>query len=199
MRRETPADPPPLPAGEGRGEGRANAVTDSHRGLGEASKPSPSPSPLGGERIKPAATALEILLSAQRALRSRWEDFRQALNRRDQAAYELALKDFHDQLLRWTAEEEKVLLPALARVDLLGRDAQRELRVEYVQIRELTRYLLSQVSGRARLGDILGFVENLERRLAAHESEMEKVYYPAVAPVLLPEERRLLEEASPLP
>ncbi len=166
MRRETPADAPPLPAGEG---------------------------------IKPAATALEILLSPQRALRSRWEDFRQALNRRDQAAYELALKDFHDQLLRWTALEEKVLLPALARVDLPSRDPQRELKLEYVQVRELTRYLLSQVCERARMGDILGFVENLDRRLAAHESEMEKVYYPAVAPVLLPGERRLLEEASPTP
>ena len=42
-------------------------------------------------------------------------------------------------------------------------------------------------------------VENLERRLAAHESEMEKVYYPAVAPLLTLDEWRLLAELAPPP
>lgn len=141
--------------------------------------------------------SLEKLLAPQLALRSRFDDFRQALKRRDQAAYELAIQDFQRRLDSWTNTEELVLLPALARVRLPGRDPQRELRLEYVQIRELTRYLLRQISEGARMGDILGITDNLERRLSAHESEMETVYYPAAAPVLTREERRTLEEAAP--
>jgi hypothetical protein len=117
--------------------------------------------------------------------------------RRDRAAYELALRDFEGTLRRWTEAEERVLLPPLARVSVPGRDAQRELRLEYVQLRELTRYLLEQVSSSGAIGDILGLVENLDRRLKAHEAEMERVYYPAVASVLSPEERASLAEAAP--
>ena len=68
-----------------------------------------------------------------------------------------------------------------------------------MQIRELTRYLLSQIGERAPLADVLGLVENLERRLAAHESEMEKVYYPGAASLLTPEEWQLLGDAAPPP
>lgn len=137
------------------------------------------------------------LLAIQRALRSRFEDFRGALDRRDEAAYRLALSDFHECLRRWSTAEERVLLPALARASFAGRDPQRELKLEYVQIRELTRYLLSVIDERAPIADVLGLAENLERRLTAHESEMEKVYYPTAATLLTAEERRLLTEAAP--
>jgi hypothetical protein len=139
------------------------------------------------------------LLAVQKGLRGRFDDFRRALERREDDACRLALADFHAQLTRWTAAEERVLLPALARASFPGRDPQRELRLEYVQIRELTRYLLSQIGERAPLADVLGLVENLERRLAAHESEMEKVYYPSAAPLLTPEEWRLLGDSAPPP
>jgi hypothetical protein len=139
------------------------------------------------------------LVAAQRGLRARFEDFRRALDRRDEAAYRVALKDFHEHLRRWTAAEERILLPVLARTSFPGRDPQRELKLEYVQIRELTRYLLSQIDERAPIADVLGLVENLDRRLLAHESEMEKVYYPSGAPLLTPEEWRLLAEATPPP
>jgi hemerythrin HHE cation binding domain-containing protein len=142
---------------------------------------------------------LEGLLSAQRALRSRFDDFRRALERRDEEAYRMALADFHRCLVRWTQAEEQALLPAILRASIPGRDPQRELRLEWVQVRELTRYLLSQVTERASISDILGLSENLERRLAAHESEMEKVYYPAAAPILTARERASLAEASPSP
>jgi hypothetical protein len=141
--------------------------------------------------------ALSLLLSARRALRSRFDDFRRALDRRDEEAYRLALADFHVCLCRWTQAEERALLPALIRNGLPGRDPQRELRLEWVQVRELTRYLLSQLAEHARMADILGFAENLGRRLDAHESEMLRVYYPAAAPLLTAEERALLEEAAP--
>jgi hypothetical protein len=139
------------------------------------------------------------LLAVQKGLRGRFDDFRRALERREDDACRLALADFHAQLTRWTAAEERVLLPALARAPFPGRDPQRELRLEYVQIRELTRYLLSQIGERAPLADVLGLVENLERRLAAHESEMEKVYYPSAAPLLTPDEWRLLGDSAPPP
>lgn len=139
------------------------------------------------------------LLAVQRGLRGRFDDFRRALERREDDPCRLALSDFHAQLVRWTNAEERVLLPALSRASFPGRDPQRELRLEYVQIRELTRYLLSQIGERAPLADVLGLVENLERRLVAHESEMEKVYYPAVAPLLTPDEWRLLGESAPPP
>jgi Hemerythrin HHE cation binding domain len=139
------------------------------------------------------------LLAVQKGLRGRFDDFRRALERREDDACRLALADFHAQLTRWTAAEERVLLPALSRTYFPGRDPQRELRLEYVQIRELTRYLLSQIGERAPLADVLGLVENLERRLAAHESEMEKVYYPSAAPLLTPDEWRLLGDSAPPP
>ncbi len=142
-------------------------------------------------------TSLEGLMAAQEALRSRFEDFRRALDRRDEEAYRLGLTDFHLCLRRWTEAEEKALLPAVLREGIAGRDPQRELRLEWVQLRELTRYLLSQVNDRAPIGDILGFAENLERRFAAHQSEMEKVYYPAAARVLTGEEWKTLVRAAP--
>jgi Hemerythrin HHE cation binding domain len=139
----------------------------------------------------------EALLSVQDALRSRFEDFRRALDRRDEAAYRFALDDFHRELRRWTAAEERVLLPVLARTVFPGRDPQRELKLEYVQIRELTRYLVSQIAENAPIADVLGLVENLHRRLLAHESEMEKVYYPSAAPLLTEEEWRILRDSAP--
>jgi len=142
-------------------------------------------------------TRLEVLLSAQFALRTRFDDFFRALQRGDRAAIEVALDDFNRHLRRWTEEEEKTLVPALQRAEIAGRDAQRELRLEYVQIRELTRFLLQQITEGIRAENLLGYAENLDRRLRAHESEMKKVYYPAVAPLLTAEEWEALERARP--
>lgn len=139
------------------------------------------------------------LLAAQESLRRRFDEFRGALERRDEAAYRMALSDFHERLCRWTAAEERVLLPALLRAALPGRDPQREVRLEYVQLRELTRFLLSELARRAPMADVLGLVDNLERRLTAHESEMKTVYYPAASARLDAEEWRALAEAAPPP
>lgn len=141
----------------------------------------------------------ESLLAVQESLRRRFDEFRGALERRDEAAYRMALSDFHGHLCRWTEAEERVLLPVLTPERLPGRDPQRELRLEYVQIRELTRYLLSELARRAPMADVLGLVENLERRLAAHESQMKTVYYPAVSALLGAEAWLELDEAAPPP
>ncbi len=144
-----------------------------------------------------SATDLSLLLSAQRSLRLRFDDFSRALERRDEEAYRVALADFHEQLRRWTEAEERWLVPAVLRAGVPGRDPHRELSVEYVQLRELTRYLLSQVEERTAISDVLGLSDNLNRRLGAHESEMEKVYYPAAAGSLTTEEQHALEAAKP--
>lgn len=145
----------------------------------------------------PPADTIAALLAPQRALRSRFDDFRRALERRDRAAYELGLRDFEGALRSWTEVEERVLLPALECAKLPGRDPRRELRLEYVQLRELTRIVLDQIVKNRPIGDILGLVENLDRRLTAHEAEMDHVYYPAVASALTEEDRRKLGEAAP--
>ncbi|HTY40871.1 MAG TPA: hemerythrin domain-containing protein [Thermoanaerobaculia bacterium] len=136
------------------------------------------------------------LRRAQAALRSRFDDFRQALERRDRAAYRLALADFQQALGRWTAEEERHLVPALERAPVAGRDSRRELTLEFVQLRELTRQLRFQLEASAPLADVQGLVENLSRRFDAHERGVLEVYYPAASAALSPEEREALARAA---
>ena len=140
---------------------------------------------------------LELLLATQRALRSRFDDFQRALRNENRVAMEVAIADFEEHLRRWTDAEEHALVPALLRAQISGRDARRELRLEYVQIRELTRYIAQQISERLPSMNIVGYVENLDRRLHAHEREMADVYYPAAAPILTDEEWSALEAARP--
>jgi hypothetical protein len=140
---------------------------------------------------------LEALLAAQRALRNRFEDFKHALRHENGPAIEVALVDFERHLRRWTEAEESALIPALLRADLPGRDPRSEQRSQNVQIRELTRYLEQQIAEGIRLNQLLGFVDNLDRRLTAHEKEMGQVYYPAAAPLLTSEEWEVLERARP--
>lgn len=137
------------------------------------------------------------LAAVQRALRSRFDDFRGALDRRDEAAYRFAIADLHECLVRWTEAAERALLPALLRSGSAGLDPARELRLEWVQVRELARFLREQIAGRAPLSDVLGLAENLDRRLASHEKGMEIVYYPVAARTLTDEEWKVLDEAAP--
>src|SRR5216684_3019845 len=137
------------------------------------------------------------LLAAQLALRNRFDDFRQAFSRKDRTALEIALADFEQQFRRWTEAEEQALVPAVVRAGIPGRDPHREMRLEYVQIRELMRYLMRQIEEGIRPNDLAGFVDNLDRRLRAHEAEMEKIYYPAAIVTLTQEEWVVLLAAQP--
>ncbi len=139
---------------------------------------------------------LPLLRAAQRDLRLRFDDFRQALERRDGPAYRLALADFQSAFSGWSAAQEGALLPALDRAAIDGRDSRRELRLEFVQVRELTRHVRMQIEAGAPLSDVLGLVENLARRLEAHERSVRDVYYPSAAPLLTPSEREALEAAA---
>jgi hypothetical protein len=137
------------------------------------------------------------LIAAQQSLRNRFEDFRRAFDRRDGEAYRVALADFQRCLQRWTAAIEAALLPALLRAGISGRDPRRELRLDCVQVRELTRFLAEEIARPAALSDLLGLLENLARRFAAHDTELTAVYFPAAAPYLTPEEWSVLENARP--
>ena len=110
---------------------------------------------------------------------------------------EVALADFERHLRRWTEAEEQALVPALQRARIPGRDPRRELRLEYVQIRELTRFLVQQLGEGVRPGHLTGYVDNLDRRLHAHEKEMAQVYYPAAESLLTAEEWSVLEAVRP--
>lgn len=90
-------------------------------------------------------------------------------------------------------------MAALARAPHAGRGLDRELRLEYVQLRELTRFLSTEIDRGAPLSDLLGLIANLERRFAAHEGSMRTLYGPAASPFLSEEELQTLAEASPEP
>ena len=139
---------------------------------------------------------LALLRTAQSGLRSRFDDFRRALERRDGPAYRLGLADFQVALDAWTAAQQRSLLPALDRAAVAGRDGRREITLEFVQLRELTRQLRAQIESGARMADVLGLAENLSRRFAAHEAGVLDVYNPAAVPNLSDAEQRALEDAA---
>lgn len=142
-------------------------------------------------------TRLEALLAAQRALRDRFEDFFRAMQRENALAANVALEDYERHLRRWTEAEEQALLPALLRLSFPGRNVRYELRLEYVQLRELTRFLLQQLQEGIRPTHLLGYTQNLARRLQAHEQQMSEVYYPAAADELTDAEWSILDAATP--
>lgn len=74
---------------------------------------------------------LDGLLEAQKALRSRFDDFRRALDRRDAPAYRFALRDFLACIVAWSDAQEAALLPAVVRAGIPGRDPKRELHLEW--------------------------------------------------------------------
>jgi hypothetical protein len=147
--------------------------------------------------VTESSRSLEWLLAGQRALRARFNDLAGALRRADATALDVALNDFEGHLVRWTTAEEQSLLPALVRAEIPGRDPNRELRLEFVQLRELTRFLVRQRADRVRPADLAGYAANLDRRLAAHERELTNVYYSAAAGTLTEEEWTMLERARP--
>jgi len=130
-----------------------------------------------------------------RALASRFEDFRRALDRRDETAYRTALADLLARLTEWSEALDRVVVPALQRVP--RRDLAHELTVDLVQLRELTRHTLKQIEERARLSDVLGLVENLGARLKAHLRQMADVYAPAAEGALNDADRAALAAARP--
>lgn len=142
---------------------------------------------------------VDDLLAAQRALRSRFDDLRAAFERDDATAAAIALSDFELHLRRWTAAEEESLVPALERATIEGRDPRRELRLEFVQLRELAGIIVAQIDTGVRPSNLTGYVDNLDRRLAMHEKGLASVYFPRAANAMTDEEWQKLLAAAPPP
>jgi hypothetical protein len=145
--------------------------------------------------LSPPSASPDVLTASGRALASRFDDFRGALGRRDEAAYRMALADLLDRLVAWSGALDRVVVPTLERIG--RRDLGHELRVDLVQLRELTRHLLQEVDSHAPMSDVLGLVENLSRRLAAWLRQMSEVYGPAAIPALTKEEWAAIGAARP--
>lgn len=143
--------------------------------------------------------SVDSLFAAQRALRSRFDDFRQAVRNNDRTAVQVALIDFDEQLRRWTAMQEEFLIPALLRAGVPGRDPRRELHLEFVQLRELSGFIRRQVEAGDRVRDLVGYIDNLDRRLRAHDDGLRSVYYPAALKTLNADEWVELLAARPEP
>jgi hypothetical protein len=139
-----------------------------------------------------AGPDVHALFAPQRALRERFEAFRRALDAGDRVATEIVLLEFERGLRRRIELELRVLQPALATVALPGRNARRELEMQYVQLRELVRNLAQRIAANSPRSETIGFAENLDRRLSAHEAELERVYYPAAWPALSVADREAL-------
>jgi hypothetical protein len=135
------------------------------------------------------------LVRACAALSARFEDFRQALERRDGAAYRTAVQDLLERLTVWSGALDRVVVPALERIP--RRDLARELTVDLVQLRELARHIVKQIETGAPLSDLLGMVENFRGRLAAHARQMSEVYAPAAATALRDDDYAELVLARP--
>ena len=145
----------------------------------------------------PLVRSLAGLVGAQAALRGRFDEVRRTLERGELVACRVALADFHARLRRWTEAEEGALLPAVLRAGVAGRDPRRELRLEWMQLTELSRYLLAQVVEGAPASDLAGLMVNLDRRLTAHEAQLDRFYFPAAVAGLTAEEWQRLEMGAP--
>lgn len=146
----------------------------------------------------PEPRSLDWLAAAERTLHARLADVLGAVAHEQRTAVEVALSDFEQHLRRWTEAEEVALIPAVERVGVPGRDARREIHLEFVQLRELTAFLVRQIAGGLRLRDLAGYFENLDRRLRAHDEALATTYYPIAAKTLTPDEWALLERARPV-
>ncbi len=92
-----------------------------------------------------------------------------------------AAEEFDRELRRHTQEEEDVLLPPASGHGLAPAEGEtererltRELRIEHVQLRELSGILVRRLSEGAASGEARGIVSNLARRWDAHTQREER-------------------------
>ena len=104
-----------------------------------------------------------------------------ALNTGDTEAARRASESFDDALRGHTREEEEEVFPAVSKQGLApsseessSRRLYRELRLEHVQIRELSGMIRRILREAVRLDEIPGLAANLARRWDAHTTREEK-------------------------
>jgi hypothetical protein len=138
------------------------------------------------------AADVRALCTSRLALSKRFDELRSALEHDSGAGRVSAARAFETELHRRTGIERRLLLPLLTRSSVPGRDARREIETQHTQLGDLARHLHERVASGAAQGVLLGLIENLSRRLVAHASELDVVYFPAIAPLLAEDDRRAL-------
>ena len=99
-----------------------------------------------------------------------------------------AIRAFDEALRRHTAFEEETvipahegrrLVPADARADDAARELYRELRLEHVQVRELSAMILRLLEEKRDVEGARRLAGNLARRWDAHTTREERQLFPA--------------------
>jgi hypothetical protein len=105
----------------------------------------------------------------------------------DTGAAREAIAAFDDQLGRHTAFEEAGVIPAPEGRRLAPRDAEaederlfRELRLEHVQVREVSAMIRRLLEERTDLDGARRLASNLARRWDAHTTREEKELFPGL-------------------
>jgi hypothetical protein len=127
------------------------------------------------------APLFQRFVAAHRALDELFGSFLAALERQDAEGVTRAMAGFDAALRRHTAEEEEALYPApeggkLAAAPAEGAAARRarELRLEHVQIRELSGMILRLAADEGDLAGARRLAGNLARRWDAHTTREER-------------------------
>ena len=127
------------------------------------------------------ASLAETLTSEHRVLDELFGRFLAAVSSADVEASREAIEEFDRELRRHTAVEEERVLPAPHGHKLAPPDAEgererigRELRVEHVQVREVSAMIVRLLGERGDLDGARALAANLARRWDAHTTREER-------------------------
>jgi Hemerythrin HHE cation binding domain len=123
-------------------------------------------------------TIAELLAQDHRLLDDLFGRFLSSPDRESAAS---AIREFDATLRRHTEHEEEHVFPAAAGGKLVARAGEsdedhlfRELRLEHVQIRELSGMIVRQLSEAGDAGAVRGLAASLARRWDAHTEREER-------------------------
>jgi hypothetical protein len=144
----------------------------------------------------------ELLARDHRRLDDMFGHFLEAMGSEDTAAAEGAIRRFDDALRKHTALEEEHLLPALPGRTLAAAPDEspherlfRELRLEHVQVRELSAMIVHLLSGGGKADRARGLAASLARRWDAHTTREEREAYPLLSELLDPAGEAAIRDA----
>ncbi len=130
----------------------------------------------------------ELLARDHRRLDDLLGRFLAAMGSEDTAAAEGAIRQFDDALRKHTTLEEEHLFPTVPGKKLVAAPAEsererlfRELRLEHVQVRELSGMIARVLSTGDEPERARGLAASLARRWDAHTTREEKKAYPLLS------------------
>jgi hypothetical protein len=144
----------------------------------------------------------DLLARDHRRLDDLFGHFLEAMGAEDPAAAKSAIRLFDDALREHTTLEEEHLLPAppggklTATPDESPRERLfRDLRLEHVQVRELSAMIVHLLSGGGEPDRARGLAANLARRWDAHTTREEGEAYPLLSELLDPAGEAAIRDA----